>query len=111
MPIWAMAVFDRSQPVMGLQSTSSRRRDSGVGKYIIAEFFSGIYKEAGKHVYEAAIGASVGIYTINPEIVSFFLSHADQLKLYFTYVYEQYPAVKIIFNFLEAHIGEAEKPK
>ena len=51
--------------------------------------------------YEAVIGASVGVYTIHAEIVSFFLSHADQLKLYFTYVYEQYPAVKIIFNFLQ----------
>jgi uncharacterized membrane protein len=81
----------------------------GKGGFVSKEYFSGIYKAAGNATAVAATSAVVGTYYLRWEIVDFVISHADQLRLYAAYAFEQSPGFKQMIDWLEAHVRDENK--
>ena len=81
----------------------------GKGGFVSKEYFSGIYKAAGNATAVAATSAVVGTYYLRWEIVDFVISHADQLRLYAAYAFEQSPGFKQMIDWLEGHVRDENK--
>jgi len=76
----------------------------GEGGFVSREYFSGIYKEAGKRTFDAAlIGGATAVY-FSPQIVDFVLSNLDQFQAYCAVAFEHAPGAAQILRWLELSV-------